>query len=64
MDLDKVKPSSSEAAKHRLLWEGENMEWQSAIVKQPKKWNPINTLAKLALAATRARTKGRPPRMN
>ncbi len=46
---------------HRSIWA---LKWQSVLVPQPKNWNPINTLARLALKITRAKTKGRPPRMN
>ena len=48
----------------RNMWARGGMQWQNRLIKQPKNWNPLNTLAALALKATRARTKGRPPRMN
>lgn len=39
------------------------MKWESVIVSQPKDWNPMDCLARLALQTTRAKVKGRPPRM-
>ena len=60
-----VGPPSIDVAEHRAVWiKDAGMVWMSARRTQPKQWNPLNNLARLALATTRARTKGRPPRMN
>lgn len=50
---------------HREAWirDGE-MSWMSARTPQPRSWNPLNTLGRLALSITQAKTRGRPPRMN
>jgi len=50
--------------RRRQQWVENGMLWMSNVKPQPKQWNPLNNLARLALATTRARTKGRPPRMN
>lgn len=49
---------------YRNGWIRLGMGWNSPTVKAPKNWNPLNTLGRLALSATQARTRGRPPRMN
>ena len=56
--------STDSPTAYRNGWIRSGMEWNSSTVKAPKNWNPVDTLGHLALAATRARTKGRPPRMN
>lgn len=52
----------------RAKWIKDGFVWHSTATirskAKPKNWNPVNTLARLALKATRARTKGRPARLN
>jgi hypothetical protein len=57
-----------EVTTHRANWIKGGFVWHSIAIAgpktKPKNWNPVNTLARLALKTTRARTKGRPARLN
>jgi len=60
---DLVK-GQDDPARRLTTWTQEGMKWSSFVTKQPKNWNPLNTLGRLALSVTQAKTRGRPPRMN
>lgn len=51
-------------ASQREWWISEGTPWRSSFhnIPAPKNWNPLQTLASLALKTTKARTKGRRPR--
>lgn len=48
---------------YRHQWITEGMLWRNISPAQPKKWDPQQNLARLALVTTLSRVHGRPPRM-
>ncbi len=49
---------------YRRLWVARGMPWQSFTFPKPRNWDPLQTLARLALSKTLGRQRGRRPRLN
>ena len=57
-----VQPSYADD--HRKVWIEDGMRWLSNIHPKPGNWDPLQTLARLALSKTLGRVRGRRPRLN